>query len=290
MDNIFHPDLNAEDVESLMQRIRTILNAAANDGIRLKSRRASERARKLRREINDQLGLRMLRGAGNDADLENAARACAHYAADAIALMEIASKSDGDLPTRWVEPLGRQVGEAFRSLAAAAILAIRAERPLRQYFAARRQFEEWREPTMTGNERDVLLEATIRLYEQGQWKTASEAARQIAPQIVKLAADLASRRSGRPLLRNGTGKPLEWIRQYRHSKLWEKINSIKLLSYHSSAEAPSRLKFNKRPPNGVIRSSVALEPNLLIARYWVCRLRDLNPRPTVYKTAALPLS
>jgi hypothetical protein len=72
---------------------------------------------------------------------------------------------------------------------------------------------------MTVNERDVLLDATIRLYEQGQWKTASEAARQIAPQIVKLAADLAGRRSGRPLLRNGTGKPLEWIRRYRRSRL-----------------------------------------------------------------------
>ena len=74
------------------------------------------------------------------------------------------------------------------------------------------------EDNPAANELEQLFVATIQRYKEGHWRSAAEAARHITPEIVDLAATLSSKRAGKPLLRKGTVKPLEWIRLHRRSK------------------------------------------------------------------------
>jgi hypothetical protein len=54
---------------------------------------------------------------------------------------------------------------------------------------------------------NILKEETIRLYKQGTWKNATQAAMEITPKIVQYS-------KGRGDLLPSTQKPLAWIREY----------------------------------------------------------------------------
>lgn len=213
------PRLPPEDIDSLIERIRVVIHAASKGGIELSSKELSLPAQELQKQISEQLGLRALKAVSNDADLENAARICAHYAVGASMLRELVSMPTAEPPDRWVHILGEQLAVAFRALVSVALLLSQAEGLLRQFMSAQRSPLDPRETFGGTDELDLLFEATIHRYEQGHWKTASQAARQITPEIVELAADLANRRAGRPVLITGTSKPLEWIRRHRRSKV-----------------------------------------------------------------------